>query len=252
QVDPVAREHLGVAETLAQALPDEQGAPGRPAGVRQFERNALIRAHGLGGQVSTLLRLAHARGMHRLRDASGLLGAALHVAGDDLWQTGVLEVPRRIAGPALRPLASLLHLPLLALELLLGVPQSALGRLSFYVDSLLIGAEAAAVEPDLVTVELRGAVHPVQQLSVVADDKNAAAPTVEHGVELVARGEVEVVGRLVEQQHVGAPQQLCGEPERDHLAPAQRAERFSERDLAQPEPLQLRPDSVLKVPVLAD
>ena len=161
------------------------------------------------------------RGVRLVRLARRLLGVALHRPGEDLRQAGVLEVAGGVAGPPRGPLAGLLHLPLLPLDLLLGVADVLLGDLPRGAHGLLVLGEVPAVEPELAAVEFGDAVHPVEQRPVVADQQQAAVPVLEHVVELVAGVEVEVVGRLVEQQDVGPLQQLRRQAERDDLAAAE-------------------------------
>ncbi len=110
----------------------------------------------------------------------------------------------------------------------------------------------AAVELDLALVELGDLVHAVEQRPVVADHQQATAPAFEHRVEPVPGVEVEVVGRLVEQQHVGPLQQLRRQPQRDDLPAAEGAQRPVERDVTEPQPVELGAGALLDVPVGAD
>ena len=68
----------------------------------------------------------------------------------------------------------------------------------------------------------------------------------------MARVEVEVVGRLVEQQDVGPLEQLRGQAERDDLAAAEGVQPPVEGDVAEAEPVQLGAGALLDVPVVAD
>ena len=52
---------------------------------------------------------------------------------------------------------------------------------------------------------------PVQEPAVVADDDDAAGKRLEAGLQRAQRVDVQVVGRLVEQQHVAARLQQLGE-----------------------------------------
>ena len=70
-------------------------------------------------------------------------------------------------------------------------------------------------------MQLGDTLHPVEQHPVVADQQQRTLEVVEHVVELGAGIGVEVVGRLVEQQHIGPLQQFGGQAERDHLTAAQ-------------------------------
>ena len=64
--------------------------------------------------------------------------------------------------------------------------------------------------------------------------------------------EVEVVGRLVEQQHGGAAEELRGQAEQHRLAAGQLADPPVQRDLLQAEPVQRGAGPLLGVPVVAD
>ena len=74
-----------------------------------------------------------------------------------------------------------------------------------------------------------------EELAVVADDDDAGAGAGDEPLELVQAGEVEVVGRLVEQQDVVPGQQQGGQPDAGGLPAGQaghrRVERDSRRDL---------------------
>jgi hypothetical protein len=131
--------------------------------------------------------------------ACRLLRAPLPPTGEDLRQPGVLQVPRGGARPARGALTGLLHLPLLPLDVLLGVAHVPLGDLLLRAHGLGVAGEVAAEEADHAAVELGDAVHPVEQRAVVADQQQAAAPVLEHVVEGAPGVEVEVVGRLVQQ-----------------------------------------------------
>ena len=101
-------------------------------------------------------------------------------------------------------------------------------------------------------MQLGDAVHPVEQHAVVADHQQGAAEVVERVVQAEPGVDVEVVGRLVEQQHVGTPEQLGGQTDGDHLAAGERPERSVQRDVGQAEPGELGAGSLLDVPVVAD
>ncbi len=102
------------------------------------------------------------------------------------------------------------------------------------------------------SAQLGDAVHPVQQHAVVADQQQRTLVVVEHAVELGAGIGVEVVGRFVEQQHVGPLEQFGGQPDRNDLAAAQRAQPAIERDVPEAEPVELGAGAFLDVPLVAD
>ena len=63
---------------------------------------------------------------------------------------------------------------------------------------------------------------------------------------------VEVVGRLVEEQHVGTPQEQAGQPDPDDLAAGELAEPPVEDRGGQPEPIELGHRALFEVPLVAD
>jgi hypothetical protein len=252
EVDPVAREQRAAVDERLQVLALEHGASGRHGRARQLDADHVVVAQGALGVVEAGAGGADPVRVHAVGAGRGVLRLALHVAGEDLREAGVGDAAGGVAGAAGRALTSLLHLPLLPLELLLGVPDGAFGDGLLGGHGFLVGGEVAAVEGEPVGPQLGDAVHPVEQRAVVADHERHAAPPVEHLVQAVARVGVEVVGGLVEQQHVGLLQQLGGQPERDDLAAAEGVEPAVQRDIAEAEPVELVAGAVLDVPVGAD
>jgi hypothetical protein len=61
----------------------------------------------------------------------------------------------------------------------------------------VLAAQRTAIEPQ------RGAGEPFEERAVVADDHERAGIALEPGFQPVDRGEIEVVGRFVQQQDVG-------------------------------------------------
>lgn len=227
----------------------------RPAGdngVRQVQRDALLVAQGAPRLVQPGLGVGDPGGVQLAGPARGLLGAALHVPGEDAWQARALEVAGGVARSALGAFAGLLHLPLLPLQLLFGVADVLLGDLLLGPHRLFVLAEVAAVEAQFAAFEFGDALHPVEQRPVVADQQEAAVPVLQYVVEPVAGVEVEVVCRFVEQQYVGPFQQLGRETERDDLAAAERVQASVEGETGEAEPVQLGPGAFLDVPVVAD
>jgi hypothetical protein len=70
--------------------------------------------------------------------------------------------------------------------------------------------------------------------------------------QLVGAGQVEVVGRLVQQQDAGSPEELGGQPEQDRLVARDLADPPVQVEVAEAEPLQGGPGALLDVPVVAD
>src|SRR5690606_10656164 len=127
--------------------------------------------------------------------------------------------------PALVALAPRGHAALepVRLDLELGVELLGRARL-FGVDLLLprlVAAEADFLAPEHAAVEpQRRAGQALQERAVVADDDERALVAAEPGFEPFDRGEVEVVGRLVEQQEVGLERERAGNSGAALLAPA--------------------------------
>ncbi len=230
----------------------EEGASRGDVGLRQVQRDALFLAQRPLRLVQPRLRLADPAGVGLARPARGLLRPALHGAREDAGETGVLEVAGGVARPAVGALAGLLHLPLLPLQLLLGVADVLLGDLLLGADGLLVGGEVPAVQAQFAAAQFGDALHAVEQLPVVADQQQAAVVVGEYVVESAPGVRVEVVGGLVEQEHVGPLQQLGGEPEGDDLTAAERAQPPVQGEAAQAQAVELGAGALLDVPVVAD
>ena len=86
----------------------------------------------------------------------------------------------------------------------------------------------------------------------MADQQQGSAEIVERRVERMPGVGVEVVGRLVEQQHIGPLEELRRQAEGDDLAPGQRFETTVETDVREPQPVQLGAGAFFDVPVVAD
>ncbi len=150
--------------------------------------------------------------------------------------TGLVVVPRRLAhvGPdrvALTLSGSLCDDPLgldpvrlLAAYVGPGSGHRPLRGVLLGADLLGVRAEPAAVPPHLPVPEVADPVHPLEQLAVVADEQKRARPGAEDVMEPGPGRAVEVVGRLIEEQHVRPEQEQPRETEPDHLATGQLAD----------------------------
>jgi len=81
-----------------------------------------------------------------------------------------------------------------------------------------MGEVGVAHDPALTKLDGPGQAHALQQRAIVSDEQDGAGEGVEGDLELLDGGEVEVVRRLVENQHVGATclqQREAGAPARD-------------------------------------
>lgn len=252
QVEAVAGEELLVPVADAQPLALEDGPSGGDLGVRQLQDDPLLVADGAPGLVEPGLRLAEPGGVGLSGASGGLLRAALHVPGEDLRQSGALEVAGGVALAPLRPLPGLLEFALLPLQLLLGAADVLLGDLLLPAHGFLVRGEVAAEEAHPAGVQFGDPVHPVQERAVVADQQQAAVPLLQYAVQVAAGVEVEVVGGFVQEQHIGAAQELGGEAEGDDLAAAEGGEAPVQGEVAEAEPVELGAGAFLDVPVVAD
>ncbi len=184
---------------------------------------------------------------------------------------------RLLRGPLARPhddlrfalaVVHLLPVPLAAGQLRLRVDEVALllaqvrlgdahhprGGLLFDGEGFLVRGEVAAVPGELPGAQIGDLVDAVEEFAVVADHHQRArpGPRVHRLVQPAARVQVEVVGGLVEQQHVGAAQQQGGQPEQDGLAARDLAERAVQADVAEAQLAEDRERALLDVPVVAD
>ena len=129
--------------------------------------------------------------------------------------------------------------------LLVGLARVPAGDLAL----LEVGLVAAVVDRDgvLREVELDDAGHAAgEELAVVRDEHDAAALALHEGLEPVEPGEVEVVGRLVEQHDVEAAQQQRGERHPGSLAAGERGHGGVRADV-EAEVGQHRRDAVVEV-----
>ena len=132
---------------------------------------------------------------------------------------------------------------------LLGLQHRLLGEAGLVLGSRpLVLAVGAAVLDDLADVGLGGPVeveHPgdrlVEQFEVVADHQQRALVLAQESEQPGLGVDVEVVGRLVETQHVGAGEQDAGQLDPAALAARQRADRLIEAGIGDPESRRHRP-----------
>lgn len=189
--------------------------------------------------------------MHLVGATCRFLSIAFEFPGNDFRQSGVFEVAGGGAGPAGGAFPGLLHLALLEFELQLRVAHLVNRSTLRIGDRVLVGGEIAAVELDIAVAQFGDAVHAVEQRTVVADQQQGAWVAVQLVVEPLPRSGIQIVGGLVEQQNIGTPEQLRGQPEGDDLSAGQGAEHPVEGDV-EAEPRQLRGTAFLDVPVIAD
>ena len=169
--------------------------------------------------------------------------AVARVAGDALHLVELLRARLRLAGAgagaeagheALEPL----DLLLLALD---RAPERELARrllLAPGVPRALEELRAAGLE-----LEHRGADR-LEEPAVVGDEHDGGVERLQVALEPLERGDVEVVGRLVEQQQVGVARERAGERRARELAAGERRERAVEVLVAEAEAVQRRVDLV--------
>ena len=236
-LDPAQREHA---------------PPGRHLRGGQVDADFVVVAHRLLGGRQPLPGLAQALLVPRTELARGHLGLPLEVARHDLGYPAGLLLLLPITQPPVQLDPGLDQLPLLPPHAGLRSPHLALGGLLLHRDRPLVVAEVAAVPADLAGPQLADLVHQLEQFPVVADDDHRAPPGPDGLVQPLPCGEIEVVGRLVEQQHARPPQELGRQADQHALPAGQLADPPVQRNLLEPEPVQRGPGLLLDVPVLAD
>jgi hypothetical protein len=112
--------------------------------------------------------------------------------------------------------------------------------------------EVAAVHPDGSGADVDDLVDQLEQRPVVADHHRGAWPFGDQAVEPLPGVDVEVVRRLVEQQHIGILEEQRGQGDQHRLAAGDRADRPVQLDVSEAEPVEGCPGALLGVPVLTD
>lgn len=212
-----------------------------------------VPADGFGGFLPPLAGLLQAVLVQPAQPVPGLLGRALAFPRDDArcLPLGVQLLVVALAAGHLGP--GLLQLALLAPYVGLGGAQHPPGGLLLGGECLLIGGPASPVPAHRTRSQLGDAVYPLQQVPVVADDdQDAGAPGVDGVVEPAAGEQVQVVGRLVQEQDVGAFEQQRGQTQQDGLTAGQLTDGAVQFDGAQAEGAEGGQGAFFHVPVVAD
>ena len=105
----------------------------------------------------------------------------------------------------------------------------------------LVGAEVATVGAERPRPQLGDGVDVVEQLPVVADHHQRALPTGDDVEQSSPGAPIEVVGRLIEEEHVRLGQQPTGEAQQDALASGETRHRPVEGHVAESELIEQRP-----------
>ncbi len=261
-VAPDQRDPLGTAQLEAalhtgavpepEILEGEDGTPRRHGRVRQVDTDLVVVPYGLHRLVEPLPGLGEFLLMHDAVLARGLLCRPLARPHDDLRLALLFEhlLPVPLAAGQLD--LGVGQFALLFAEVGLGDAHHALGRLLFDLQGILVVGVVAAVPGDLPGAEIGDLVDEVQQFPVVTDDDHHTRPGLDGRVQPPARVQVEVVGRLVQQQHIGPAQQQRGQSQQDRLAARDLADGAVQLDVSEPEFAQGGQGTLLDVPVVAD
>ena len=127
------------------------------------------------------------------------------------------------------------------------------GRRLLRCEQLLVRVQVAAVHADLAAGQVGDLVHQGEQLAVVADDHHHPGPGRHRVVQPLARVQVQVVGRLVQQQDVRAAQEQRGQRDTDGLAAGQPLHPVVETDpVSEAQAVQPGAGALLDVPVVPD
>jgi hypothetical protein len=199
-----------------------------------------------------LARLLQPVGLRGAVPAGGDLRLALAFAHHHLGLPLVVPHLLPVAAAAVQIDAGLDQLALLTPDVRGGGPHGPLRRLLLGGDRLLVGGQVPAVPADRTVAELGDLVDQVQQRAVVADDHHHARPGGHGVVEAPPRCQVEVVGRLVQQQHVRSPKELRGQAEQHRLAARHLADAPLQADVAKAETVQGGVGAFVDIPVVAD
>lgn len=220
--------------------------------VWQLDPDLVVVPHRVGRLAEPLLRVVQPLGVHDAVLAGRLLRSAFPRTHHDLGFTLLLH--------------HLLPVPLAARQFDLGFGQFAFlllhiglrdahharGRLLFHGERLLVRGQCPAVPVDLAVPQIGDLIDALQEFTVVTDHDHHTGPGVDRRVKPLPGVPVEVVGRLVQQQHVRPAQQQRGEPQQDGLAARHLADGPVETDRAESELAEYRVGALLHVPVVAD
>ncbi len=190
--------------------------------------------------------------MHDPVLARGLLRRALARPHDDLRLALLVPHLLPVAFAAGQLDLGVGQFAFLFAEVRLGHAHHALGRLLLDREGLLVVGVVAAVPGDLPGAQVGDLVDEFQQFTVVTDDDHHARPGLHGRVQPPARVQVEVVGRLVQQQHVGPAKQQRGQAQQDGLAARHLADGAVQPDVAEAEFAEGGQGALLHVPVVAD
>ena len=201
----------GVPVRAGQAGHGQDGPARRDGGGGQVDANLGVVADCLFGLSQAVAGGLQARGVQFAGPAGGFLGGPL---------AGISHDPGQAARgghlPAHAVPAGLLDLGVDQVAVLAANVGGGRGDGSFRGglfggEQFEVGFHVPAVEADPTAGQVGDLVDPVEQFAVVADDDHDPGPGGDGVVEPSAGVQVEVVGRLVEQQDVRAAQEQRGQ-----------------------------------------
>ena len=208
----------GVPVRAVQAGHGQHGAAGRDGRARQVDPDLGVVADRLLGLVQPVAGRLEPLGMQFAGPARGLLrGALAGVRHDPGNAARGGELPTHAVASGLLDLRLDQVAPFPA-DLGGGRGDGALGGGLFGREQCLVRVQVAAVGADLPAGQVGDLVHQAEQFAVVADDHHHPGPGCHRVVQPLARVQVQVVGRLVQQQDVGPAQEQRGQRDQDGLA----------------------------------
>ena len=235
-----------------QAGHGQHGAPGRDGRARQVDPDLRVVPDRLLGLVQPAAGRLEPLGVQLAGPARGFLRGALAGVRHDPGQAARGgDLAAHAVAPGLLDLR-LDQVALFPADVCGGRGDRALRRRLLGREQLLVGVQVAAVHADLAAGQVGDLVHQAEQLAVVADDHHHPGPGRDRVVQPLARVQVQVVGRLVQQQDVRAAQEQRGQRDQDGLPAGQPLHPVVEAQVLEAEAVQPGAGALLDVPVVPD
>ena len=245
-----ARVGRGVPVRAVQAGHGQHGAAGRDGRARQVDPDLRVVPDRLLGLVQPVAGRLEPLGMQLAGPARGLLrGALAGVRHDPGNAARGGDLPAHAVAPGLLDLR-LDQIALFPADLGGGRGDGALGGGLFGREQLLVRVQVAAVGADLPAGQVGDLVHQAEQFAVVADDHHHPGPGCHRVVQPLARVQVQVVGRLVQQQDVRAAQEQRGQRDQDGLAAGEPLHPVVEAEVGEAQAVEPGAGALLDVPVV--
>src|SRR5262245_3686538 len=166
----------------------------------------------------------------------GVFGCATQTARDDRRQVAVENISTALRLPALLALGGALGSLLRIFQSLSRALKRLFSGVSFDLALLAIKLIMAPVELQSVGVQLRDLIEEREQSAVVADDNQPLLPRGDQLVDGLSRGQVKMIGRLVQDQKVRLFEQQPRDPHARQLAAAQALDAPVEGDVRHANP----------------